>query len=55
VFGLPQAERYLKPEWTMPRLEGVANAISDNEAMRMMSTALRQLYLNIHELNRRCA
>ena len=51
--ALPESERYLRPEWTLARLDGVADAVSDNTAVQMMHTALRQPHKYIHEQGRR--
>ena len=49
--ALPEAERHLRPEW----LDGVADASSENTAVQMMYTTLRQLHKYIHEQDRRFA
>ena len=53
--ALPEAERHLKSEWTLARLDAAANAISDNEAVQMMRIVLQQLYKYIHKQHHRFA
>ena len=47
--SLPDAERYLKPRTTFKQLDEIALSISDNEAVKQMNEAKRELFKSIFE------
>jgi len=53
--SLAQPEQYLKPERTLPQLEALATAISDNEAAKQLKAAKHTLYQAIFAQNHRTA
>ena len=53
--SLPKPEQYLKPERTLPQLETIATAISDNKAAKQLQAAKHKLYQAIFEQNHRTA
>lgn len=53
--SLPKPEQYLKPGRTLPQLEALATAISDNEAAKQLKAAKHTLYQAIFEQNHRTA
>jgi len=47
--SVPDAERYLKPGTTFEQLDEIALSISDNEAVKQMNEAKRELFKSIFE------
>jgi transposase InsO family protein len=51
--SLPQAKQYLKPGTNFKQLDDIALAVSDNEAVRQLNEARKQLFKTIHEQNQK--
>jgi hypothetical protein len=53
--SLPQAKQYSKPGTNFKQLDDFALAVSDNEAVRQLNEARKQLLNTIHEQNQKVA
>ncbi|MCP3870852.1 MAG: transposase family protein, partial [Gammaproteobacteria bacterium] len=53
--SLPDAKQYLKPGFTFQQLDGIAGAISDNEAAQQLNEARKQLFKTINEQDQQVA
>ena len=47
--SLPDTEQYLMPGTTLEQRDEIALSISDNEAVKQMSEAKRELFITIFE------
>ena len=55
LSSLPEAERYLKPETTLKKLDAIAAEYSDNETAQRLNEARTKLFQSINKTQQRAA